>query len=156
MHAGSKDIWALDTNTVLALWLFADPGLNELRATLDTSSLRLATREDALEELRRVLAYRQFTVPLERQAEILARYTARCTAVPPGLEAPPLPPCRDADDQKFLEIARDAGAGYLVTRDKALLRLSRHRLVKPLYSILTPEALQAQWQAGRQADDAIP
>ncbi|MDA0234164.1 MAG: PIN domain-containing protein, partial [Proteobacteria bacterium] len=50
----------LDTNTVLALWMFRDPALEALRAWIDAGSCRLVSRADALEELRRVLAYAQF------------------------------------------------------------------------------------------------
>jgi predicted nucleic acid-binding protein len=35
-----------------------------------------------------------------------------------------LPRCRDADDQKFLELAAAAGARYLVSKDQALLELA--------------------------------
>jgi len=56
----------------------------------------------------------------------------------------PLPACRDPDDQKFLEIARSAGAAALMTRDKALLRLTRHRLIRTHFAILSPEAFLSQ------------
>lgn len=130
----------LDTNTVMALWFFEDPALAPLRATIERGRLALVARADALEELRRVLAYRQFGASAERQARLLAEYTGRCAlaTVPAALA---LPECRDRDDQKFLEIARDGGATHLVSRDKALLRLNRHRLVRPLFAVLTPERL---------------
>jgi putative PIN family toxin of toxin-antitoxin system len=135
-----QPVAVLDTNTVMALWLFEDPGLVALRADIEAGALRLACREDALDELRHVLAYRQFGIEPAHQAALLAAYRARVNCIaPPAADAPALPPCRDADDQKFLEIARDAGAGLLLTRDKALLRLARHRLVRERFAILTPE-----------------
>ncbi|WP_040395662.1 putative toxin-antitoxin system toxin component, PIN family [Aromatoleum toluclasticum] len=134
----------LDTNTVMALWAFEDPKLAHLRALIDGGAPRLLVNDLTLEELRRVLAYRQFGIPAERQAAILAAYAARATVLPAreDANAPALPACRDADDQKFLELARDGGATHLVSRDKLLLKLNRHRLVKPLFAILSPEALQ--------------
>jgi len=51
-----------------------------------------------------------------------------------------LPVCTDRDDQKFLEIARDAGAQVLVTKDKALLKLGRKTLQAGLFRIMFPEA----------------
>ncbi|HRP97326.1 MAG TPA: putative toxin-antitoxin system toxin component, PIN family [Rhodocyclaceae bacterium] len=132
----------LDTNTVMALWFFADPALEPLRTRLAGDTPVLATRADALEELRRVLAYRQFAIPAARQAQILDAYARRCTLVEtPGMVPPALPNCRDPHDQKFLEIARDGGASHLVSRDKALLKLNRHRLIRPLFAIVTPERL---------------
>lgn len=132
----------LDTNTVMALWVFEDPVLEPLRQFVESDRTTLASREDALEELRRVLACRQFGLSPARQAAIHAAYTARCVPIDgPCADAPRLPACRDSDDQKFLEIARDAHATHLVSRDKALLRLNRHRLVRPLYAIVSPDRL---------------
>ncbi|KON81829.1 putative toxin-antitoxin system toxin component, PIN family [Azoarcus sp. PA01] len=139
----------LDTNTVMALWLFEDPALRRLRDAIEGCDFALVTRGDALDELRHVLAYRQFGVAAERQAAILAGYAARVTLLPdrdapvgvdgPAQALPALPLCRDRDDQKFLEIARDGQASHLVSRDKALLKLNRHRLLRPLFAVLTPE-----------------
>jgi predicted nucleic acid-binding protein len=135
----------LDTNTVMALWFFEDPALEPLRTLLAGGTPPvLATRADALEELRRVLAYRQFAIPAARQAQLLDAYARRCSLVGTPATAPAaLPPCRDPQDQKFLEIARDGGASHLASRDKALLRLDRHRLIRPLFAIVTPERLCA-------------
>ena len=59
------------------------------------------------------------------------------------MEAIPLPLCRDRDDQKFLEIARDSAAVCLLTRDKLLLRLNGQRLLRDRFRIMTPERFQA-------------
>jgi putative PIN family toxin of toxin-antitoxin system len=131
----------LDTNTVLALWLFRDPALAALGALIEGGGCTLHSRGDALEELRHVLAYPQFQVATAEQQALRTAYEARLSPAPGALAADPaaLPACRDADDQKFLEIARDAAASHLLTRDKALLRLARHRLVRGRFAILTPE-----------------
>lgn len=50
-----------------------------------------------------------------------------------------MPICSDKDDQKFLELTRCSAADWLITRDKALLRLHRHLRIKPYFQILTPE-----------------
>ncbi len=129
----------LDTNTVLALWMFADPALAGLRAQLDGGHITLLSRADALGELRHVLAYRQFALDTTTQATLYDCYAARCMLVSAAPDPAVLPRCRDHDDQKFLEIARDGDAALLITRDRALLRLDRHRLVRPLFRIVTPE-----------------
>lgn len=136
----------LDTNTVMALWFFRDPGLTALHAALDGPRYAPWCRDDALEELRRVLGYRQFGIAADEQDRILAGYRARValTLPPDPAGGDPLPLCRDRDDQKFLEISRDAAAAYLLTRDKALLRLARHRLVRERFAILTPERFVAE------------
>ena len=108
----------LDTNTVLALWMFRDPALETLRAWIDAGSCRLVSRADALEELRRVLAYAQFGLDPDRQDGLRTRYLARIAVLANDADAGTLPGCRDPDDQKFLEIAGAAGMATLITRDK--------------------------------------
>lgn len=130
----------LDTNTVMALWHFDDPALRPLADAIEGGRLTLFSRADALEELRRVLAYRQFAITPGTQEHIFDDYRARIHEAAPGPHTDDvLPSCRDRDDQKFLEIARDAGASHLLTRDKLLLRLARHRLLRGRFDILTPE-----------------
>ncbi|MCK2095927.1 PIN domain-containing protein [Thauera aromatica] len=132
----------LDTNTVLALWMFRDPRLRALRSAIEEGRYRLFGREDASEELRRVLAYRQFGLEPDEQAALWHGYLARLEPADfaPAAEAlAALPNCRDADDQKFLEIALRHAATHLLTRDRALLALARHRAIRPHFSILTPE-----------------
>jgi len=133
----------LDTNTVMALWHFRDPRLPTLRAACKGGRLALATRPDCLEELRRVLAYPQFGIAPAAQEALWTAYRDRCAVLPQAAPEPELPRCRDGDDQKFLELATQAAATLLVTRDKALLRLARHRVFRERLQILTPERLEA-------------
>ena len=51
-----------------------------------------------------------------------------------------LPVCSDKDDQKFLEVARDADADILITKDKALLKLARKTAQAGMFRIMVPEA----------------
>ena len=136
----------LDTNTVLALWMFRDPALSVLREWIEAGHCRLHSREDALEELRRVLAYRQFGLNEAEQAQLLSAYRKRLAAasdaLPHSITPATLPRCRDADDQKFLEIAQSSAASHLLTRDKALLRLRRHAAIRARCRIERPEEFQ--------------
>ncbi|AIO66909.1 PIN domain-containing protein [Burkholderia oklahomensis] len=53
---------------------------------------------------------------------------ADAAAPSPAADAPPprpLPKCKDRDDQKFLELAYAARADWLVSKDRALLKLAR-------------------------------
>lgn len=131
-----------DTNVLVSLYVFADSRFAPLRARIDDGGWLALTNEACFGEFRRVLGYPQFALSDERQREALAAYGARAVRheeVPrPPVAA--LPRCRDRDDQKFLELARDAGADWLVTADKALLRLARRDRLRGLFRILTPEA----------------
>lgn len=143
----------LDTNVVMALWHFRDPGLAPLAALIERGACALLTRADCLDELQRVLAYRQFGVPPERQAQIHAHYAAlaQCLSDPDeaerlALEA--LPRCKDRDDQKFLALAWAGRAEVLLTRDKLLLKLARKSPFREQLRILTPERFQLEHPAG--------
>ena len=43
----------------------------------------------------------------------------------PTEDAKPLPKCKDRDDQKFLELAHAARADWLVSKDRAVLKLAK-------------------------------
>jgi putative PIN family toxin of toxin-antitoxin system len=129
----------LDTNVVMELLHWYDPRSVTLSAALQSGELCCFTDTDCLEELRRVLAYPKFALDEGAQASLFAHYAALAAAVPPGVTTAVLPRCRDADDQKFLEVAARSGADLLVTRDRELLRLARSRRHPAPFAIVTPE-----------------
>lgn len=124
-----------DTNVALALEVFADPQLLPLRRRWDRSELTAIADDETLAEFERVLRYPELRLDEAGAAAAGIRYRERCLIVPrdSALESV-LPKCRDPDDQKFLQLAQRAGAGWLLTRDKALLVLRksvRFRIVQP-------------------------
>jgi putative PIN family toxin of toxin-antitoxin system len=128
-----------DTNLLVALYVFDDPHLAPLHGAIDNGAWHVLTRADCLEEFRRVLGYPHFKLDAEGQASALAAYVqiAQFNDAPAQNDYP-LPRCRDRDDQKFLELARDAGADWLLTADKDLLRLMRRDKLAGRFTILTP------------------
>ncbi|WP_341676373.1 putative toxin-antitoxin system toxin component, PIN family [Niveibacterium sp. SC-1] len=134
----------LDSNAVLALWVFRDPALAVLREAVEAGRFELWSREDCLHELTHVFAYPHLKLDEAAQAEALATYTARVRLAPATPAELVLPRCRDEDDQKFIEAAWLAEAHLLVSRDKAVLRVGRHRLLRDRFTVLTPETLDAQ------------
>lgn len=144
----------LDTNTVLALWMFRDPALHALRTWIEAGRCQLYSREDAIEELTRVLAYRQFRLDPTARDSIQAEYRSRLTLTASDPADAPLPACSDRDDQKFLEIALLSRASTLLTRDRALLRLAKHRQIRTHFAIQRPEDFQPS--RDEQAIHALP
>ena len=128
-----------DTNVLLSMFVFADSRFAPLRAEVDAGRWLAFTRTDCLDEFRRVLDYAMFKLEPERQVDAYAAYAAIArqpdAALPP--DPVPLPRCKDKDDQKFLELARDIGADWLVSSDKALLKLNRKLTGR--YRVLKPE-----------------
>lgn len=134
----------LDTNTVLALWLFRDKTLVSLAQQIEQRALIPLSRDDALEELRHVLNYRQFALSPSTRQTLLENYCRYVQSVPETSDTPfplnfPLPRCRDQDDQKFLEIAQSVQGSTLLTRDKMLLKLSRHKVIRNQFRIVSPD-----------------
>lgn len=131
----------LDTNVVLDLFHWANADAVPIMAALEAGRIECLADARTLDELSRVLTYPQLKLTPEMIAERWARYRALVQVVPDG-EAPPLPRCKDRDDQKFLELAARAGADLLVSKDKALLKLrGRTRLG---FEIVKPAAASAR------------
>jgi putative PIN family toxin of toxin-antitoxin system len=130
----------LDTNVLLSLFVFADSRFAAIRRSLEDGCWQALTDERCLAEFRLVIARPMFGLDEAGQAAALAAYTglARQVVAPPGDPAV-LPLCKDREDQKFLELARDGRADWLVTSDKALLRLARRGRLRHLFAIVTPE-----------------
>jgi putative PIN family toxin of toxin-antitoxin system len=131
----------LDTNVFLDLFHWANADAVPIMAALEAGRIECLADARTLDELSRVLTYPQLKLTPEMIAERWARYRGLVQVVPDG-EAPPLPRCKDRDDQKFLELAARAGADLLVSKDKALLKLrGRTRLG---FAIVKPAAASAR------------
>jgi len=128
----------LDTNVVLDLFHWANVDAVPIMAALEAGRIECLADARTLDELQRVLTYPQLKLTPEMIAERWARYSALVQVVDGG-EAPPLPRCKDRDDQKFLELAARANADILVSKDKALLKL-RGR-TKLGFQIVKPAAM---------------
>ena len=135
----------LDTNVLVSLYVFADSRFAPLRKRIESGEWQALTNEACFNEFRRVLGYPLFGLSTESQLGALNAYqldVARADDVAPGSAS--LPRCSDRDDQKFLELARDSAADWLVTADKALLRLARRDRLRGLFRIMTPEMALAE------------
>jgi predicted nucleic acid-binding protein len=127
----------LDTNVALDWLVFAEPAVAALAAAVTSGQLRWfatpAMRVELAHVLGRGFATRHGCDP----AATLAGWDAHAL---PQAHAPAARGlvCTDVDDQKFIDLAIEARAHWLVTRDRAVLRLARRARLQGL-SILTPE-----------------
>jgi putative PIN family toxin of toxin-antitoxin system len=130
----------LDTNVLLSLWVFADSRYQPIRAALDCGTWVALTDAACLAEFERVLGYPEFKLESQTQRDILADFAGLACPVPPAA-CLPLPQCADPDDQKFIELACSGAASCIVTSDKALLKLARHRTLREKLGIgiLSPQ-----------------
>lgn len=135
----------LDTNVCLDLFLFNDPRCAHLMIALRSGTVQAVTRDDCRDEWRRVLHYPQVPIDDANRPAISTAFDAFVHHLPDeestAQDEALLPTCADADDQKFLQLALAAGARWLISKDKELLKLDRRSRNAGLFPILLPE----QW-----------
>lgn len=136
--ASCRPTAVLDTNAVLALYWFEDARVARLGLALQSGGLKWLASIPMRQELVRVLGRLQAAGPVRQSPEgaaqdgeaaqsVIETFDRLATLMPsPG--GPPAPRCTDADDQKFIDLALHGGAGWLLSRDRAVLKL-RHRLL---------------------------
>ncbi len=137
----------LDTNVVLDWLLFGDPSVAPLAVAINQRQVRwiatVAMRDELAEVLWRGLAAQRDA----DAAALLAAWDARAEMLAEPARLPASVPlcCSDPDDQKFLNLAHAAGAAWLLSRDRAVLRLAR-RAARFGIDISVPE----RWTHGAQ------
>ena len=116
----------LDTNIVLDVFVFADEAAGEVRSRLEAGSMRWIATTAMRDELERVLAYARIIPRLAfyrlTAADVLRAFDRHSQRVEPALKAPVT--CKDADDQKFIDLAVAHGA-TLLSKDRAVLALKK-------------------------------
>lgn len=142
----------LDTNVSLDLIVFDDPRWTGLAGRIAAGACDVLMRADCRAEFARVLGYPQFGLDPDQRVRALRAFDAmhrfplasECRMGP--LDG--LPRCRDPDDQKFIELAHQARAQVLLSKDKALLELDRRNRRAGLFEILSPQAWLQRQVAG--------
>lgn len=129
----------LDTNAALDWLVFADPGMQPLAAAVQRGEVRWLACSGMREELGHMLGHASLQHWQPDAAAALAvfdRWAWLCPSPPAALHLR----CSDADDQVFVDLALAQKAHWLVTHDRALLKLGR-RLRLQGVQVLKP----AQW-----------
>jgi len=117
----------LDTNVWIDWLVFDDPSVAPLKVAHRDGRIDIVVNEACLAELTAVLAYPEFGLDAPQRKSHLAEVD-RCVVMHDNQSAArptALPRCSDPDDQKFLVLARNASVDWLITKDKALLKLNR-------------------------------
>jgi len=116
----------LDTNTVLDWLVFADEAARAVGTAIAQRRLRWLATTAMLAELQAVLArpLPPRWQPARELALTIDFAQLACLCAEPALD-PRHPICRDASDQKFIDLALQQSPTVLLTRDRALLALRR-------------------------------
>jgi len=120
----------IDTNIVLDLWVFDDPGSEPLRTALQDGSTHWLATAAMREELARVLDYphiaRRLSARTMTADAVLGHFDRYAQLQPDAPKAPYV--CKDADDQKFIDLAVQHGAA-LHSKDAQVLCM-KNRLAR--------------------------
>lgn len=117
----------LDTNVVLDWLLFRNPECAALHAALAAGTVRWIATAAMRDELAHVLGRGRLDAWQPDLPTLWAAWARHCSivATPLATAAPGRPRCSDPDDQKFIDLAVSAPARWLVSRDRAVLKLAR-------------------------------
>lgn len=123
--AGAGGIAVLDTNVVLDWLVFADPRAARWARAIESGAIRWVRTAAMADELGRVLEHAWPARWLVERGALtaLADGHACCVAAPSPQAVRHAPRCADPDDQMFIDLAIAVPARWLLTRDRALLRL---------------------------------
>jgi predicted nucleic acid-binding protein len=114
----------LDTNVVLDWLVFRNPAVTPLVLALEQGRVQWAACASMRAELARTLGYANLAHWAPDREQSLAAFDAHALLLPEPATLPGLR-CTDPDDQVFLDLAVGTGSGWLLTHDRALLRLAR-------------------------------
>ena len=117
-------------------------------AALEAGTVQAVTRADCRDEYLIVLHYAHLPLDAVSRPVAAARFDALIEVIAPPVSGVRLPVCTDRDDQKFLELARDAAVDVLITKDKALLKLARKTAQAGMFKTLVPMAGRREGKVG--------
>ena len=126
---GAHRALVLDTNIVLDLLVFGDPATALVRELLGGGALRWLATAAMRQELARVLNYPQLAPRVAfyglTAASVLAAFDAQARLVDIAPRVAYV--CKDADDQKFIDLAA-AHRAILLSKDKAVICMRKRLL----------------------------
>ncbi len=119
----------VDTNVALDLLIFSDPRTAPLRTLLAQGRLAWIATQVMRDELERVLAYPHIVSRMDfyrvDAAQVLTAFDAQARLVDIAPRVAYV--CKDADDQKFIDLAA-AHRAILLSKDKAVICMRKRLL----------------------------
>lgn len=116
----------LDTNVVLDAFVFLNPAVQPVVSALGHRQLHWLGTPQTLAELDHVLRHARLGARLVDAEQVLTLVLGLIQLIEvPDTLAPCRWRCTDTSDQKFIDLALSSGARWLLTRDRAVLKLAR-------------------------------
>ena len=138
----------LDTNVVFDWLLFRNPECAAIESALVSRQIQWVGTAAMRCELTHVLARGHLDSWNPDSRMLLSAWEQNCIEVPAPIGNPAVyPRCTDSDDQKFIDLAIAYNAQWLLSRDRAILKLAR-RLRSSGVEVMKPQT----WAAPIRAD----
>jgi predicted nucleic acid-binding protein len=150
LHLMNPALVVLDTNVVLDWLVFDNVQVGALVASIELGTTTWLSCAEMRSELAHVLAHAHLSgiqIDAERALTSFDRLS-RLEALPGGLSLQRIR-CSDPSDQMFVDLALATRARWLLTRDRALLKLGRK--VAPLGLLIRPPQCWRPGDAGASA-----
>lgn len=116
----------LDTNILLDVFIFDDSAAKAIKQALEAGQIDWIATQPMRDELARVLAYAQIVPRLAfyqlAASDVLAAFDRHARLLPAASKC--RLNCRDADDQKFIDLAV-ATQALLLSKDKHILSMAK-------------------------------
>ena len=144
----------LDTNVLLEAWVFKNPDATLILGAVSAHKLLWLTscemREEFIHVLSRGLGPRW---PADWQI-LQERWESHATECPAAPNRPAHSPrCTDQNDQKFIDFALEQRAQWLISRDRAVLKLGP-RCARLGLTVIDPPRWREIWLANPGSDIA--
>ena len=120
----------IDTNVLLDIWIYSDTATVTLRQKLLQGQLQWVTTAAMSEELLRVLDYEHISRRREKDGissiDVMQAFDRHSSCVPDAPRSSYV--CKDADDQKFIDLAV-ANKAILLSKDRQVLKLKKRLML---------------------------
>lgn len=121
----------LDTNIILDVFVFNDPAAEPVRQALNKNELDWLATQPMRDELERVLAYPKIAVKLAfyklTATDVLTKFDQHARIIDAARKASVT--CKDADDQKFIDLAVQHSA-LLLSKDQHVISMKKRLLAQ--------------------------
>ena len=129
----------LDTNVCLDWFVFHEPQYRDFFQSIQNKTIKAITNLECKKEWLRILHYPNLPLNDASRKKCIEAFDLYIECMTFNMEFFPfLPVCTDESDQKFLELACAAKADFLVTKDKALLKLAKKIAKAGFFHIIHP------------------
>ncbi len=115
----------LDTNILLDIFVFNDHRASELKQALLNQEIHAPASQKTIEELADVIGRPIFNLNNTQQDQILKQWHSLASLVSDDTLTSAPWSCEDEDDQIFLDLAYKLKPAILISKDNALLKLSK-------------------------------